>query len=343
MYFKPTDAFVAYINQAHHIVLTTHIFPDGDGLGSEIALAEILTALGKKVDIWNCHPVTERFAFIDSRQQITVIPEDQVSTLPEVDLIISVDTSEPSRLGSLEPYIRSTRAKKAACDHHIPPPEHPFEVVWGEEAAGATGLLILSLFDLFNMTPSREAANALFAAIASDTGWFAFNNTTAAELDAASRLVRAGACPSAIHRRIYGNTPLKELTLIGEVMAAARAECQGHFIWSCIRHAQMTEKHISYAELDGMVDKLKFVRHAEIVALIIEQKPGVWKVSLRSPGDCAVNTIARHFKGGGHAKAAGYRVDAQNIEPVLKDLREQVDKILNGIACGKTEPSNRCL
>ena len=141
----------------------------------------------------------------------------------------------------------------------------------------------------------------------------------------------------------YMNTPLKELTLIGEVMASAQAECQGHFIWSCIRHDQMREKHISYAELDGIVDKLKFVRHAEIVALIIEQKPGVWKVSLRSPGNCAVNTIARHFDGGGHAKAAGYRVNARNIEPVLRDLREQVDKILNGVACKNSPSSNTCL
>ncbi len=314
-------------------MLTTHIYPDGDAIGSEVALAELCTRLGKKVQVRNCHHPPERFKFIDHDGIIEVVPENGTVKLPETDLILSVDTAEPSRLGVLEPLVRRSTAHKAACDHHIPPPEHPFDVVWGEEQSGATGILVLSLYDLFTITPSPRAASALFTAIASDTGWFAFNNTTETELNAAGRLVTWGASPSTIHKKMYGNSSLRELTLIGEVLSAAKAEFNGRFIWSLIQNRQLTDKGIKYGELDGIVDKLKFVRHAEIVALLIEQEPGTWKVSLRSPGNCAVNKIAHTFGGGGHAKAAGYRRQAEAFAPVLEQLKEQVQKAL---LAGKT-------
>ena len=330
MYFRPDERLVKLLRESQNIVLVTHIYPDGDGLGSEVALADVLLSMGKNVKVWNTHGPPEQLSFVDARGYVEIIAGDQVPHLPEMDLIVSVDTAELNRLGYLQPYFMNATATKVACDHHILPASHPFTVAWAEEQAGATGLLVLDLIDTFGVKPSRLAATALFVAIASDTGWFSFSNTGFRELDAAARLVALGASPSEIHRRVTGNTSLARTTLLGEVLASVKSEFDGRFVWSCILLEQMTEKGLRYEELDGIVDELKRVQDVGIVALIIGLANNRWKVSLRGPNHFDVDTIARNFGGGGHAKAAGYRVKADSLNTILGELRQQVDDVLAG-------------
>ena len=328
MYFTPDPDVLALLGRADDIVLLTHIYPDGDALGSELALAEGLRALGKRVRVWNGQPPPERLRFLDAAGDVELITPSRIPSLPECGLLVTVDTSDPARLGDLEAYFHRSRASKAACDHHIMPRDHRFDAAWAEPRAGATGILIMDLLDALGVTPSPAAAAALFAAVAADTGWFAFSNTGVNELDAAGRLVTLGACPSSLFRRLYGNASLMRTLLLGEALASIRTECDGRFLWSCITQRQMTDKGIEYAELDGFIDHLTHVKNAGIVALIVELDSGAWKVSLRGPAQYEVNAIARRFGGGGHAKAAGYRVAGGHLEAILDDLRAQVAQLL---------------
>ncbi len=330
MYFTPDPRVPALLRTARDIVVLTHIYPDGDAFGSQIALAEALTALGKHVRVWNCHPPPERLKFMDPEGRAELIPPEAIPLLPDCDLLVSVDTSELSRLGDLGAYFTRSRAAKVVIDHHIPPLRHGFELAWAEERAGATGLLIMDLCEALGVTPSPAAATALFVAIASDTGWFAFSNTTERELSAASVLVRLGARPTDLYRRLKGDVSIERTALLGEVLASVRGEFDGRFVWSLIRRRQMTDKGIAYEELDGIIDELKIIRQALVVALIVELDDSKWKVSLRGPMHVDVNTIARHFGGGGHAKAAGYRVTAGGIDAVLATLRPCVGALLAG-------------
>ncbi len=339
MFFKPDDRLLALIREAQDIALVTHIYPDGDGLGSEVALADALLSLGKRVKVWNCHGPPTQLGFVDAKGYVEILSKEDAARLPELDLILSVDTAEVSRLGYLRPYFTASRAKKAACDHHILPPNHPFDVAWAEERAGATGILVLDLLEAFGVTPSPLAAVALFVAIASDTGWFSFNNTGPRELAAASRLAELGACPSEIHRRVSGSVPITQITLLGQVLASIRSEFGGKFVWSCIKSEQMSEMGIRYEELDGIVDELKRAQNVSIAALIIGLQNQRWKVSLRGPAECNVDTIARHFGGGGHAKAAGYRIEAEDFDTLMKDLREQVAGVLDAGSKGEAVSS----
>ena len=328
MFFEPEPELLDLINEAGRIALITHIYPDGDGLGSEVALADGLLSMGKRVSVWNCHGPPEPLSFVDSKGYVEIVTEEEVRNLPEVDLILALDTAEVGRLGYLRSYFSRSEAKKAACDHHIPPPRHPFDVVWAEERAGATGVMALDLLEALGMSPSPLGATALFVAVVSDTGWFSFNNTGRVELAAAARLVDFGANPAEIHRRVAGNSSLARINLLGEVLASVRGEFGGKFVWSSIDFNRMAEKGIRYEELDGIVDELKRIRNATVVALIVGLNNGMWKVSLRGPAEVDVDAIARHFGGGGHAKAAGYRVSADSLETILNGLRAQVANVL---------------
>lgn len=286
--------------------------------------------------VWNCHPPPERIKFLDAAGRVRIVRPEEIPALPDCELLIVLDTSEPARLGNLAAYLAGSAAVKIAIDHHIPPPRHGFDAAWTEEQAGATGILILDLIDALGLTLSPAAAAALFTAIASDTGWFAFNNTTARELSAAARLVEHGACPADLYRHLKGAASLQRTTLLGEVLASVREEFDGRFVWSLITRRQMTDKGIAYEELDGFIDELKNIRAALVAALIVELSDGNWKVSLRGPLHVDVNLIACRFGGGGHAKAAGYRVAAPGVEAVLADLRPELRR-----AFGRPPPAGK--
>lgn len=330
VYFTPDARVCAFLAEARDVVIVTHIYPDGDAFGSQIALADALESMGARVRVWNCHAPPERLEFLDAGGRARIVRPDDIPCLPDCELLVALDTAELARLGDLGAYVTRSAAVKVAIDHHIPPARHGFDAAWAEERAGATGLLVLDLIDALDLALSPAAATALFAAIASDTGWFAFNNTTERELSAAARLVGRGASPAGLYRHLKGGASIQRTALLGQVLASVREELDGRFVWSLITRRQMTDKGIVYEELDGIIDELKNIRNALIVALIVELENGKWKVSLRGPLHVDVNLIARRFGGGGHAKAAGYRVSAPGLEAVLADLRPELRRAIDG-------------
>jgi phosphoesterase RecJ-like protein len=249
---------------------------------------------------------------------------EAASIFASADLGVLVDASEPSRLGDFEAGFVESRCPKVCIDHHLSErlPIHVAHVI--EPQSASTGQLVLGLLDLLGVTLDRPMAEALFVAMATDTGWFRYSNTTPPVLETAARLLGHGLEPDLIYRRIYERVCADRLRLQGRVLAAAQVELDGDLVCSCVDTAMLRESGLSTSDLEGVIDPLRTVEGSEVAALLTEWGPGEWKISLRSRGRVDVESVARRLGGGGHAMAAGARASGTR-EEVLGMLRNEVE------------------
>ena len=185
----------------------------------------------------------------------------------------------------------------------------------------------MRLLDVLGAEIDRAAAEALFVAIATDTGWFRFSNTTPLALGDAARLLGKGLDVEGLHRRVYEGFRPERIVLLGKVFAELRMELGGRFAWSLVDQTALARSGIPYEELDGFSEELKKVGGVEAVALLVEIAPRAYKCSLRAKGQVEVNKIAARFGGGGHVKAAGFRISGGGDE-VARALVEEVRRAL---------------
>jgi bifunctional oligoribonuclease and PAP phosphatase NrnA len=316
------------IRGARQVLITSHVNPDGDALGSEVGLLLGLAQIGKRARVVNDHPAPEKYRFLDPRGAVEVLDhEPGPGSFPDVDLGILLDTSEPPRTGRLEKSFFRPGLRRICLDHHPGPPRALFEHHWIAPASPAAANLVLRLLDALGVTLDRSIAAALFVALATDTGWFRFANTTPLALRDAARLVAAGLDLEGLHRTIYGEFRPARVMLLGKLLSGIRLELGGKFAWSLLDRETLRGSGVALEELDGLSEELKTIGGAELVALITETERGSFKVSLRSRGALPVNGIAADFAGGGHARAAGFRISGDR-EAVMARIVERVRKEL---------------
>ena len=314
------DDVVERVSAAGSFLISAHIHPDGDALGSEVALALGLRSLGKEAFVVNTDPVPERFEQFFSQDFLLHVPGPQeAAALPATDLCVLLDTSEPDRCGALKERFFASGQSRVCLDHHVcpQPPEYDAHLV--VVAAPSTGNLVLALLDRLGAELTPEIAEAIWIALATDTGWFRFPNATPWALQDAARLVDAGVPLESLYDRIYGDYSLARVRLQGKVLAGIETGFDQQFAWSHAPFEWLQEDGVDGGELNGLVDSLKLVSGVKLLALIVEVEGGSQKVSLRSRGEVDVEPIARKFGGGGHAKAAGFRFSG-TLEALLEKL-----------------------
>ncbi|MBN1417516.1 MAG: bifunctional oligoribonuclease/PAP phosphatase NrnA [Planctomycetes bacterium] len=321
---SPPPGLVEVLCGCERPVLTTHIYPDGDGVGAELALARVLRRQGKAPSILNVHPAPEKYAFLDDGGDIRLLNDHPPPDAGEYDAIVVLDASDPARLGRLESWFLDSRVPRIGIDHHVACAAAPFDHLWGDPASPATGEMILAIMEGMGIPLDSGIALPLFVSIATDTGWFRFSNTGCRAMDAAARLVRAGVNPGEVYHRVYEQYTFERMALLGEVLAGIRTRLDGRFVWSVLNQEMLERSGVPYEEIDGFVDQLKAIRNAEVIALIVETSPGRHKVSLRSKGEADVNAVATRFGGGGHTKASGYRLEGASLEDVIRGLEREV-------------------
>jgi len=326
----PPPGLVEALRRCERPLLTTHIYPDGDGVGAELALARTLRRLGKATRILNVHPAPEKYAFLDEDGEIRLLNNHAPPAGDEHDVVIVLDASEPARLGRLEEWFRASRATRIGIDHHIAAADASFDHLWADPGAPATGEMVLWIIEALRTPVDGPIAIPLFVSIATDTGWFRFSNTGSRAMDAVARLVHAGANPGDVYHRVYEQYTFERMALLGEVLAGIRTRLDGRLVWSVLSQEMLERSGVPYEEIDGFVDQLKAIRSAEVIALIVETSPGRHKVSLRSKSTADVNAIAGRFGGGGHVKASGYRLEGTDLEDVVKSLEREVAEHLAG-------------
>lgn len=323
------EALLAEIEAAGKIALTTHVNADGDGAGSEVALAAWIGQIGIQVSIANPTPFPDDFRFLldDESWIADAATEEGVRALEEADLVIVLDTGEPDRIGRVARRIEGKRI--GILDHH-PPGARALEATGVvDPAASATGELVFDLLTFAEsldreVTWSRGVIEGIYAAILTDTGSFRFSNTTPRTHAIAARLLAGGVNPERLYREIYATATAERVRLLQEALARLRIDPELPLTWIAIPDDLVRELGATPADFEPVTEHARMVKGTEVAVLLRGVADGSTKVSLRSNGEADVNAIARELGGGGHAKAAGAVIGApldEATERVLAAVR----------------------
>lgn len=305
-------------------VLTSHVRPDCDALGSELGMALILDAIGKQVTIINAHETPANLAFIDPARRIrtlgkTAQPED----VAKPDCVMVLDTSAWIQLGAMADAIRNSPAKRMVLDHHVSEDDLGADV-FKNTTAEATGRLVVEAAGQLGVPLTAEIAAPLFAALATDTGWFRFASTTGDTYRYGGQLVDAGASPAAIYNALYEQDTLARVQLRGRILAKTQTELDGRLAHTFVSRQDFDETHALPADTEDVINMTLTISGTQVAVIFVEQPDGNVKVSFRSRAGLDCSRLAETFNGGGHKAAAGAFVPgplAAAIDRVLDAVR----------------------
>ncbi len=297
--------FCEIILAQQRFLLVSHIRPDCDALGSELGMAGILDALGKQVRIVNGQATPPNYQFIDPHRRIRAINVDvQPADLADAQVLMVLDTSAWAQLGPMAEVVKASTAKKIVLDHHVSSDELGAEQ-FKDVKSEATGRLVLQAAQHLEVKLTPEIATPLFAAIATDTGWFRFASVSGDTYRAAAALVDAGAVPSAIYKSLYENDTLARLSLIGRILARTKSELDGRLIHTAVTQDDFKATGALPSDTEDVVNSTLNVGGTQVAVIMVEQPSGDLKVSFRSRSNVDCSKLAEQFGGGGHKAAAG--------------------------------------
>jgi len=300
---------VELINRSGSVLITTHTKPDGDACGCVVALCDALRIAGKTVEALFLSALPGWYSFLLS-EKVPVLGEDisveelMKDRLGEFDLIIIVDADSYSQLGDFEQYLKQNEKPVLVIDHHATS-EGLGDVQLLDPTAAATGLIVLELFEHAGWSITERMAEALFAAIATDTGWFQFNNTNSRVYAAAARLTDAGAKPTQVYENLYHTFSHARFRLMLAMLGTLELHFDGRFATQYILQQDFERTGTTSADTENLINECHRIGAIEVSALFVEIKDGRIRCSLRSKGGVDVSKIAQKFGGGGHKPAAG--------------------------------------
>jgi bifunctional oligoribonuclease and PAP phosphatase NrnA len=310
------------LREYRRFAILSHVRPDGDALGSQIALGLALKVLGKEVRIWNEDGMLEKYSFVPSADLLSkppVQPED-------FDVVVALDTAIQNRLGTTAAAIRSAKVW-INIDHHSSNPGYG-DIVHVDSRAPATGQIVFELIEDQKLPFNREIAENLFVAISTDTGSFQYPNTTARTFEIAARLVDAGIDVGRLSQQLYENYPRRRIELLRELLATMRFECGGRLASFSLSLGLAKRLGVLPEDNEGLIDHLRAIRGVVVAVFFEELEDGKVRISMRSKSESAdVCAICARFGGGGHTLAAGARVRGTLAEvenKVLEAVRDVV-------------------
>jgi bifunctional oligoribonuclease and PAP phosphatase NrnA len=320
------------INRTDNIFITTHVNPDGDAIGSEIALSHFLKNMGKTVSIVNTSPTPEMYRFLDPHHSIKVYnnPETKVKNPEKNDLMFSLDFGRDDRAGESFFYLTHNGPTRVVIDHHIPE-ETITDIAVINTRAAATGSL---LFDLMNTIGAafidRNVALALMTAIVTDTGNFRFNNTTATTHRIAAALHEYGATAHDVSRQLETGFTFNRQKLLGLVLGSVSLSDCGRIAYAHITEAMFRKTTTERENTEGIIEHIRSIKNITVAILFIQENHNTYKISIRTKGNAHANIIATLFSGGGHPQAAGATLKGSLksvTARVLKQTTEYLDTL----------------
>jgi len=327
---KEGKKFHEIVGNASTILLTTHINPDGDGLGSELALARFLEGAGKTVRIINCTPTPPTYRFLDPDGSIeTFDAESHPDFIKTADVIIVADTNHLSRLDTMERLVKESPATKICIDHHEDPESFADLYVIDTQTA-ATGQIVYSLlFQPQSEIPPSIAA-PLYVAIMTDTGSFRFPKTDAGLFRITAHLVQCGADPVRLYEQVYERGTPDRTRLLGMVLSGLKTEYDGRLAYLVVTRRMFEETRTSEVDTENFVPFALSLTGVRIGLMFTELPGGGVKISFRSKGDIPINRLAKEFGGNGHKNAAGARVAEQPIQKLIESVVKRSSDFLKG-------------
>ncbi len=294
---------VDLVHARQKFLLTTHIRPDGDALGSVLAMAEALRRLGKEVQAVVASPLPPRYRFLEPCGRVESF-EPPGDAFRGADAVLVIDTGTWGQLGSFGPFLQTLPAAKVVIDHHVTQDDlGALRLV--DTSAEAAGRLVREAIRALGVSLSPTMATALFVALAMDTGWFRHSNTTAATFTLIAELMAAGARPELLYQELFEQNSLPRMKLMGLVLNRLETANQGQVAWSEIRKTDYPATGAVPSDTEDLVNLMLSVRGVEVGLLFMEQPRGGIKVSFRARSRVDVGRVAEQFGGGGHRPAAG--------------------------------------
>jgi len=300
------------------VALSTHLNADGDGCGSEAALARLLAQRGLRVRIVNPTPWPELFRFLlgDDVEDATA---HGPAALAGIDLLLVLDINDGRRLGVLADTVRGLTVPIGVIDHHVPGEEPVGQVTYADTTACATAELVFDLARVLGLRITPPVAEALYCAMLTDTGGFRFSNTTPRAHAVAAALLAAGVAPESMYRRIYAQVKPARLHLLREALGSLQIDAVAGLSWITLTHEVVQRTGATTDDVDGLVEHPRSVAGTRLAIMLRDLGHGKVKVSFRSTGNVDVQRLARQFGGGGHVKASGALLvgTLADIEPTV--------------------------
>lgn len=313
------ERIAALLATTKTVALSTHMNSDGDGCGSEVALALLLAQKGITARIVNPTPWPALFEFLLADSGIRDQTAKGSAALKSVDGLVVLDISDVKRLGNLAESVRQFGRPKAVIDHHVPSDDPPADTMLTDTAACATGELIYDFACALDLDITPEIARAIYIAMLTDTGGFRFSNTTPRCHAIAGELLNAGVNPEDMYVRIYASSPPGRVQLLAEVLATLQFDLDAGLAWLSMGAGLIEKYEVRPEDLDGIVEHARSIAGTKMALFFRDLGHGKVKISFRSTGAVDVNAFARQFGGGGHAKAAGAMLPG-----ALDAVRDQV-------------------
>lgn len=312
----------ALLVPGRRVCLITHVHPDGDGMGSEVAMVHLLRARGLEAVIANPTPTPARFEFLLAALPGVDRTAEAVKEIRRADVIMVLDISDISRLGHLATAVEQCGVPVACIDHHTGEVRLPPGPRIVDAKAAATGELIYLLARELGWEVTRDVAHAIHVAMVTDTGSFRFSNTTPRTLRVAADLLELGADPEEIYLEVYASAPPGRPRLLAETLQTLVIEEENAIAWMTVPLGALERHGVETDDLDGVVEHARAVRGVRLALLFRHVSGGRIKVSFRSVGDVDVAALARKFGGGGHTKAAGAAI-VGNLEEVQRAVLDE--------------------
>lgn len=313
------EALLRKLRTEHRFLLTSHVNPDGDAIGSSLGLARILRSLGKGILVWSRDEVPSQYTPLAGSGRVHTGAEPPPSFPDDFDAVITLECPELSRTG-LEEHLESLPIINI--DHHLGN-EHYGEVNWIDTAAPSLGEMIYRIGQGLMVDLDKETATCLYLTLVTDTGGFRFGNATPSAFQAAATLVAEGAEPAEVSRWLYESRSESSIRLLAEMLGSM--EIEGRVATALVTAEMFERAGASSGDTEGLIDYPRSIEGVDAVAIIRQTGDDQFKVSLRSRGEIDVEKIARQHGGGGHRNAAGFPAPGP-----LDDLRKSVVSALEG-------------
>ncbi|MCX7913394.1 MAG: bifunctional oligoribonuclease/PAP phosphatase NrnA [Thermodesulfovibrionales bacterium] len=316
---QPPSELIDFLKESDDFIIATHISPDGDGLGSSLALSELLKAKGKKTLLLTKEPYPRQYSFLPGIKEFITL-NDYLNIQNKPRNLILVDCQHIKRIGIEDCSKSLVFSKTVIIDHHEV--NNPCgDIFWIEAEAPATGMMIFSLVKEMGLSITPEMAINLYAAIAFDTGNFRFENVTPETFRVAAELIEAGAKPSLIYTFLYERWSLGRLRLLTAMLETL--ELESGLAMGTITRKMFSDTATTEDDIESFVSFLRILDNVNVSVIITEIDKDFFRVSLRSKQDLDVSKIAKDFGGGGHKNAAGFRIKGDLI-PLKEKIKAKV-------------------
>lgn len=312
------------IKKNKKFLITAHVNLEGDSLGSQLAMKELLEYLGKEAIIVDSDHVPDHYKFLPRADEVS----NKIDKMIEFDAALILDCPTLKRIGNVRNLVKNKFIINI--DHHISN-EKFGQVNWVDPNASSAGEMVYKLFKEMKVPLTRETALYLYIAILTDTGSFNYDNTSSATHEIAGELLGYGLNPALVSEDVYERRSLEDIKLLGQVLSTLKVNQTGEVAYLEITKKMLEETGADVAKSEGFINYARSIDKVKVAMMFKEdiKEPGKINISFRSKGDVDVNGLASYFGGGGHVKASGCVIEGSLAEAKSKVLKK-VEEMLDG-------------